>query len=317
MADAPIEELPLMKSESKMKLAHHFVYAGLVALLIMSACTPAQASDTPEAYLSASSDASTMPPASPTASYRPLPSATLIATMAPAAMDSATPSQQPELDASLTPKATAWRPKMPKEDCQPSEARSCRVLFVLPDDGYAENAARLPGLFRSAGFTVEIASRAPDVVHMCSSLLVPSPENDLKVDLHLSAVQVQDYDAIIYIGGYGCKNQWLDMDAHRIAQDAVKEGVVLGASGCAATILARAGVLEGRQASVCYRDVPVKNGDNYCEALEEFGATCVNIQLVRDELIITAWPGSNFFFPGVVELINEVAVNAIVPASGQ
>jgi hypothetical protein len=51
--------------------------------------------------------------------------------------------------------------------------------------------------------------------------------------------------------------------------------------------------------------------------LEEFGATCVNIQLVRDELIITAWPGSNFFFPGVVELINEVAVNAIVPASGQ
>jgi putative intracellular protease/amidase len=145
---------------------------------------------------------------------------------------------------------------------------------------------------------VVVASEAPSVVEACGG-----GGGEMEVDLALTDVDVEEYDGIVYIGGSGCQSQWDNEDAHRVAQDAVEHGVVLAGIGCGTTILAHAGVLEGREATVCETDAAVKRGLNYREVLDDQGAIYVDWTIVRDGLIITCRPRSLSFVPGVLETI--------------
>jgi len=169
---------------------------------------------------------------------------------------------------------------------------------------YAESAQMYPEQFREAGYTVVMAASYAEVVEVCTSSTDDTlSELAIPVDLQLKDVQVDDYDALIYIGGFGCQDQWRDKEVHRITQAAVAQGKVLGAVGCASTILAHAGVMEGRQAAVCSGSPPVKQGKDYCEVLESLGATCSKQGLVRDGLIVTAKQRTPNFVAGVIEVI--------------
>jgi protease I len=212
----------------------------------------------------------------------------------------ATPSPSPTAapTPTRTPLPTPWQPVAPDEPCEPSATSSCQVLFVLPVSNYAGWAVEVFSDFEEAGYRVLVASDAESVVTPCGRT-----SHDIEVDLAQADVDVEDYDAIVYIGGYGCQSQWDDEEAHRIARDAVEREVVLGAIGCAPTILAHAGVLEGRETAVCQTDVPVKYGLDYCEVLEDLGAICVNRGMVRDGLIVTARPRLYPFASAVLETI--------------
>ena len=212
----------------------------------------------------------------------------------------ATPSPRPTPapTPTRTPLPTPRQPVAPDEPCEPSATRTCQVLFVLPRQNYAGWAVEVFGDFEEAGYRVLVASDAEGVVTPCGRAY-----HDIEVDLALADVDVEDYDAIVYIGGYGCQDQWEDEGAHRIARDAVEREVVLAAIGCAPTILAHAGVLEGRQSAICQTDVPVKYGLDYCEVLESLGAICSNRGMVRDGLIVTARPRLYPFASAVLETI--------------
>jgi protease I len=194
-------------------------------------------------------------------------------------------------------KETGTQP--PAASCGPSGTKSCKVLLVVGDQYYATQAERVPSQFREAGYTVVVASKSGAGVEACSS------DGFMRVDLRLAEVRVADYDAVVYMGGYGCRDQWYDEDSHRVARDAVAEGKVLGAIGCGPTVLAHAGVLEGRQTAICRSRVPVKRGDDYCEIVESLGATCSDEPLVRDGRIVTAVPAWGAFAPAIIEVINE------------
>ena len=173
------------------------------------------------------------------------------------------------------------------------------MLLVVPDQYYAKHAQRVPSQFRDAGYAVVVASKSGATVQVCSS------DGFMQVDLSLADVRVADYDAVVYMGGYGCRDQWYDEESHHIARDAVAEGTVLGAIGCAPTILAHAGVLEGRQTAICRSAALVKRGADYCSIVESLGATCSDAPLVRDGRIVTAVPASGDFAPAIIEVINE------------
>ncbi|MSR87004.1 DJ-1 family protein [Candidatus Peribacteria bacterium] len=66
----------------------------------------------------------------------------------------------------------------------------------------------------------------------------------------LKDVNVKDYDRIGYIGGPGAAQLWQDAQAKRIAQDAAKAKMPLGAICIAAKVLAAAEVLAGKKATV-------------------------------------------------------------------
>jgi protease I len=187
----------------------------------------------------------------------------------------------------------------PIASCQPSNAKSCRVLLVVAEKYYASHAQRVPSQFRDAGYAVVVASSLGAAVEACSS------EGFMQVDLRLADVRVADYDAVVYLGGWGCRDQWDDEESHRVARDAVAEGKVLGAIGCAPTILAHAGVLEGRRTAICRTNAQVKRGDDYCEIVQNLGATCSDEPLVRDGRIVTAVPSSADFAPAIITVVNE------------
>ena len=207
--------------------------------------------------------------------------------------------------------ADPWLPELPEELCVPTETRSCQVLFVLPAQYYAESSRGFPDEFRDQGYTVTIASDAPEVVEVCANTVgFDQPSKNIPVDLSLSEVQVEKYDAIIFIGGLGCQDQWQDQNAHRIARDAVEQQKILGAAGCASTILAHAGVLEGKTAAVCSATPPVKHDLDYCEVLQSQGAICSQELIARDGLIVTAPQKSPYFVAGVIQVILETSPSA-------
>jgi protease I len=97
-------------------------------------------------------------------------------------------------------------------------------------------------------------------------------------DLILSQVNVADYDAILFIGGPGCAEYFENPTAHKIAQAAVSLDKILGAVCAAPEILARAGILRGKKATM-YADTGV---------LAQFGATYTGKAVEIDGNLITA-----------------------------
>lgn len=70
------------------------------------------------------------------------------------------------------------------------------------------------------------------------------------IDIALEQVKVDDYDAIIFVGGIGAAGYINNQSAHRIAQDAVIKRKILAGICIGPTILAKAGVLKGVKATV-------------------------------------------------------------------
>jgi putative intracellular protease/amidase len=220
------------------------------------------------------------------------------------AIQTPTPATKPVESPTETP--AYWWPMFSGGACVPAGTRTCRVVFVLPAQYYARNGRKFPDQFRKAGYAVTIASNAPHVVELCEdSILGAQPEENIPVDLVLAQVHVVDYDAVIFIGGLGCQDQWHDEETHRIAREAIEQRRVVGASGCGSTILAYAGLLRGKTATVCSGDVSVKHGQDYCAVLQSQGAVCSKASIVRDGLIVTAKQTSPPLVDGVIEVILE------------
>lgn len=218
----------------------------------------------------------------------------------------ATSTLEPSSTPTPEPTATLWLPAMHAGTCTPNANRLCKVVFIMPARYYAEQGRSFPDQFRRAGYEVTIASNAADVVEVCENTVgSDQTAKDIAVDIKLDGVLVSEYDAVIFIGGLGCHDQWDDPQSHQIAQQAVAQGKVLGAAGCAPTILAYAGVMQGKMAAICSLQVPVKYGQDYCQILNDQGAICVDTPIVRDGLIVTAKQKSQYFVAGVIEVIEE------------
>lgn len=163
--------------------------------------------------------------------------------------------------------------------CVPGEVvnlKGKKVLMIVAPVGFRDEECFEPKkIFESAGAEVTIASKGTEQA-------IGKLGGTIDVDLDISQVNVSDYDAIVFIGGPGAANYTTDKDALRIAQDTVKKDKLLAAICIAPTILASAGVLKGKNATVW-------NGDNQQGVvLENAGATYVRKPVVKDGKLITA-----------------------------
>ena len=100
-----------------------------------------------------------------------------------------------------------------------------------------------------------------------------------KVDVLLEDVKVDDYAAVLFIGGPGSHGYYDDPMAHALAQEAIKQEKLLGAICAAPGILAYAGVLKGKKATVHEGDIA---------ALKQGGAIYTGNGVEIDGNIITA-----------------------------
>lgn len=104
------------------------------------------------------------------------------------------------------------------------------------------------------------------------------------VGLELAELKVADFDAIIFVGGPGAPAHLDNETSYNIAREVVKQEKVLAAICISPTILAKAGVLKNKKATVW--TAPLDK--SAVKILEENGAVYQDIRVVQDGKIITA-----------------------------
>ena len=139
-------------------------------------------------------------------------------------------------------------------------------------------------IFRDEEYQVpkEILNRAGITVITASTTMgeaIGKLGMKVKPDIPVKEIRVDVLDALVFIGGGGAEQYFHDPLAHSLAQEAVKKGKIVGAICIAPVILANAGVLNGRKATVF---------PDGAERLKKGGAVYVTEDVVVDGNIITA-----------------------------
>jgi protease I len=126
------------------------------------------------------------------------------------------------------------------------DGKQKKALFVIAAKDFQEKEFSRPfSILTKKGVSVTVASTiTPEAVGTDGS--------KARVDLNLlvQEVSAKDYDAVVFIGGPGAAQYLTDPIAHTLAQDAVKQKKLVGAICMAPLILAKAGVLKGRKATI-------------------------------------------------------------------
>jgi len=107
---------------------------------------------------------------------------------------------------------------------------------------------------------------------------------EIEVDLLLESLSPTDFDGIIFIGGPGCLKYLDNENSYRVAKETVSEGKVIAAICISPVILAKAGVLAGKNATV-WSSIMDKSP---ITILEENGAIYQEGPVVVDGRIVTA-----------------------------
>ena len=151
-----------------------------------------------------------------------------------------------------------------------------KILLIVAQEGYRDEEYDIPKkIFEKAGYEVITCSKK---VGKAVGKLGGSTPAVISID----DLDVLEYDAVVFVGGPGCVSFQHDVEAHMTAQEAVNEEKVLAAICWAPTILALAGVLDGKKATVKDSDGTQR------KILEDNGATYISQPVVIDGKIITA-----------------------------
>ncbi len=107
---------------------------------------------------------------------------------------------------------------------------------------------------------------------------------DTEVDFLVSEINLTEFDAVIFVGGPGCLKYLDNENSYKVAKEAVSQDKILASICISPVILAKAGILKGKKATVWSSPMdksPVK-------ILEENGTIYQNKPVVVDGKIITA-----------------------------
>jgi len=171
------------------------------------------------------------------------------------------------------------KPARPDADAgvgMPGKLLGKQVLMVIaPENFRDEEYAEPRRILEREGAVVKVASTK--VVQATGML-------GLKVNVgsSLEGLKVQDYDAVVVVGGSGSpRHLWTSQTLHGLVREADRLGKVVAAICLSPAVLAKAGLLAGKKATVY-------DGEGAMDELRRGGATLASDVLVRDGRIITA-----------------------------
>lgn len=146
------------------------------------------------------------------------------------------------------------------------------VMIIAPSNFRDEEYLQPREILESKGAEVKVASKG---VTRARGML----GHEANVDLQLNQVNVDEYDAVVFVGGSGASVYFDDALAQKIAKDAVAKNKILGAICVAPSILANAGLLEGVEAT-CF--------ESEKENLEKHGAKYIKTGVVEVGNMVTS-----------------------------
>ena len=148
-----------------------------------------------------------------------------------------------------------------------------KVLMVIAAKNFRDEELKEPrDVLQKAGAVVTLASSTLDEARGMLG-------TKAKPEILVKEAKASDYDAVVFVGGQGATEYFTDSSAHKLAQDAVQEGKVLGAICYAPVILANAGVLKGKRAT-CF--------ESLAQNLKDKGAVYRKQSPLADGKIVTA-----------------------------
>ncbi|MFH1386226.1 MAG: DJ-1/PfpI family protein [bacterium] len=147
------------------------------------------------------------------------------------------------------------------------------ILMVIAPNLFRDEEYLEPrNVFTAAGFSVVTAASRLGTAKGKLGATV-------NVDHLLKNVKLENYNAVIFVGGPGSYDYFTDKTALDLAREAIKQEKVLGGICAGAAILAKAGVLKGKQAT-CFSGV--------ADILKAEGAYYTGKNVEQDGKIITA-----------------------------
>ena len=106
----------------------------------------------------------------------------------------------------------------------------------------------------------------------------------VKIDMLVDQIDVNQFDAVVFIGGPGMAMYAHDIKLMKLARLAISQNKILAAICISPEILANAGILQGKQATV-WSSAEYQQS---IKMLEAGGANYINQPVVLDGKIITA-----------------------------
>ncbi len=132
-------------------------------------------------------------------------------------------------------------------------------------------------IFRNAGAKITTISSEKGIA-------IGVDGGEAKIDLTLDEFRAENFDAVIFIGGPGMGKNLDNQNFQKIAKDAIAADKIIGAICIAPALLAKAGALSGKKATVWSGPL-----DKYgIKILEENGAIFGDEHLVGDGNLSTA-----------------------------
>src|SRR3990167_4322080 len=169
--------------------------------------------------------------------------------------------------------------------------KECRILMIVAQRDFRDEEFEEPKeVFQENGFKVITASERKGEALGKLGLKIWASTS-------LDEVSPRDYEAIVFVGGAGSSDYFHHGEALNLAREAFEAGKIIGAICIAPSILANAGILQGKRAT---------SFSSQRENLEARGAIYTGIAVETDGKIVTAnGPlAANAFGERIVELLN-------------
>jgi len=171
-----------------------------------------------------------------------------------------------------------------------------KILIVTGDGGESYETLFAVHRFQEAGYEPRVAAPSKRRLHLVMHDFEPgwdtykeAPGYGLEADLSFTDVVVDDFDAVVCIGGRAPEYLRNDKRLIAILRDFDRTGKWIFSICHGVQLLAAAGLLKGRQVT-CYEHVRIE--------AEAVGAKWVDADVVRDERIVSAptWQAHPAFY---------------------
>lgn len=148
-----------------------------------------------------------------------------------------------------------------------------KILMIIAPERFRDEEYFEPKkVFESAGYNVVTASTK-------LGNIVGSHGGNTVSDIELKDIVVEDYETVVFVGGQGSYLYDENETVHAVAQEFAKAGKYVNAICHAPIIVAKAGLLNGKNATVFVGDK---------EELAQLGTHYVAESVVQDDKYITA-----------------------------
>ena len=165
------------------------------------------------------------------------------------------------------------------------------VMVVAQKDFQSDEYAIPRQIFEQAGFGVRVASSQ-------SGECYGSSGETIYADLNFDGINVEDFDAVVFVGGPGTEELIKDSGAAEIAKVFSEQNKLVSAICWAPSVLARAGIIKGKRITAW--------GESKAD-IEAAGGIFTGEKITVDGLIVTANGPSSAgdFAQKVVNLLSD------------